>query len=138
MNKDEIKKWLGRYRYINHEVWSRTKEAKELRALASSITGIDYSRDQVQTTKQKGASFERLIDLAIEIDREVESLEKIRTEIEKTVSKVEDHRLRIILRMKYMNGLNDYIIYKKLDLGERWYYELKDKAVEEIERIISL
>ena len=81
------KEYLQQVRLADVKMLQRINQLKEVRASISYISGIDYSKDRVQTTPQAGnKQIEKLVDLEAEvnniIDETVAAKHKIINEIQ--------------------------------------------------------
>lgn len=81
------KEYLQQVRLADVKMLQRINQLKEVRASISYISGIDYSKDRVQTTPQAGnKQIEKLVDLEAEvnniIDETVAAKHKIISEIQ--------------------------------------------------------
>ncbi|MCQ2609007.1 MAG: hypothetical protein MJ197_10030 [Bacteroidales bacterium] len=81
------KEYLQQVRLADVKMLQRINQLKEVRASISYISGIDYSKDRVQSTPQAGnKQIEKLVDLEAEvnniIDETVAAKHKIINEIQ--------------------------------------------------------
>lgn len=103
MNTQEKKVYLKQYRAIKNEVDSLRCEIEEVKELRRSISGIDYSKDKIQTTPSDGI----INSVCKQEQLEERLLKKINEgiarldDISKCIDLMEDPYERAILRYKY-------------------------------------
>lgn len=96
------KTWLSRARTIDGEIdglLQVTAETKErIMTVTQSLNGMP-----VQSTKDPH-KYDRLVELENEIDKRIDQLIAVKTEIEMGISKLTDGRYRKVLRMRYLQN----------------------------------
>lgn len=99
------KQWLNRARNIDREINELLKEKEEVRDRVLKITQ-SYTGDAVQSTKDPH-KFDRVVELEMEIDRHIDELLSVKTEILHGIAQLSDGRYREILRLRYCNEEKD-------------------------------
>ena len=103
MNKS--KNYLMQLWYIDKDIQSRITERDNI--LTTQISGIDYSRDNVQETeKVYDNRYTKYIELGEEIDKKIDELVDLKSKVTKQIDKLEDKLSMIILRERYINMRN--------------------------------
>lgn len=105
MKTTNAKQWLMRARNIDREINELLKEKEKVRDRVLKITQ-SYTGDAVQSTKDPH-KFDRLVELEMEIDRNIDELVAVKTEILHGIAKLSDGRYREILRLRYCNEQKD-------------------------------
>lgn len=104
-----VKEYLSQYRRLNTEIDSLAAECERLRSLAEKTGGsiIDGTLGK-KTRDDNGASFERIAEQMIELEKEIQmkinTLLSIRSNINKAIDSVPDETLRSLLRYRYICG----------------------------------
>jgi hypothetical protein len=98
-----VKEWLNRGYRIDVEINALLEEqAAAFRRAAGATTG---GGEKVQTSK-RNTSEDRLVNYAAYselIDRRIDELYAIKTEIAEAIGKVDDNTLRTLLTLRYIN-----------------------------------
>ena len=131
-----VKEYLNQARCLNELIRSNEKEIADLRLSLSSISGIDYSKDRVQTTKQNDASFVNLIAKILEfedvIKADIEKLLSLKLEIRNVIDSVKDNEQRLILRCRYLNCMKWDEICEEIGVSDRTAHRIHKNALENI------
>lgn len=111
------KEYLQQLQRLNTVIDQKIKELGDLRIMSTSVGGIDYSKDRVQTSPSNDAPFVKIINKMIELD------EEINREIDFFV----DEKHRIINQIQGLqNSKHIEILYKR-------YVEFKRLEVVAVE-----
>lgn len=105
MKTTNAKQWLNRARNIDREINELLREKEEVRDRVLKITQ-SYTGDAVQSTKDPH-KFDRVVELEMEIDRNIDELVAVKTEILHGIAQLSDGRYREILRLRYCNDQKD-------------------------------
>lgn len=136
------KKYLERYKYLYIEIWSMVKDIQQLKDLACSLSSIDYSKDRVQTSPSKEASFEGQADKYADIEEEgqakIKELYRLKQEIEETINKVESPSERVVLKLIYINDMKTKDIVEQLSMSTPWVSKQHSNGLESIEKLIKI
>ena len=111
------KQWLMRARSIDREINSLLREKEEVRERVLKITQ-SYTTDVVSGTKDPHR-FDRIVELEMEIDRNIDELVRIKAEINNGISKLADGRYREILRMRYLESKT----FEEISVAIRYSYK---------------
>lgn len=133
MTNKEKKDYLKRYQKINKEIEQLLLEKSEILSLGTKITptytdtpkGIG-ERDKVQST------IEKLEEQEEKIDKKIDLLHEVKTDIEKVIQSVEDDTLKLLLRYRYINGLTWEKIAVTMNYDYRWILRLHGKALNKL------
>lgn len=119
----KAKQYLQQAFKINEMINSKIEELKELRVLSTSLPGIDFSQERVQTTKSHDAKFTKyvtsIVDLEKKIDEEMADLMGLKMEIREKIHQVEHPNRKIVLQYRYIN------FFKWEEIAEKMSYSLK-------------
>ena len=105
-----------------------------MRASVLRITQT-YTTDIVKSTLDPH-KFDRLVDLELEIDRQVDKLVDVKTEILHLISKLDDGRYREILIGRYLDGLTFEEISVRIKYSYKQTCRLHGRALLKMEGII--
>lgn len=131
-----IKSWLSRARNIDREIDGLIEQRERERERILSITQ-KLSGDVVQTTKDPHR-FDTLAEYDMEIDREIDNLVQTKTEIEKAISKLNDGRLREILRCRYLGNMTFEEISCRIKYSYKQTCRLHGRALIKLEGIVNV
>ena len=98
------KEWLNRGRNLNEEINALIK-AKEKALYDACNVSIAYDKERVQTSQNNSteAKFTRFADYSKAIDDRIDELYKIKQEILKAISGVDNSTYRTLLIERYIN-----------------------------------
>ncbi len=104
MTIKEVKQWLGRGRFIDGEINILLAERERLFEQATKIT----KAPKIDNVAEGGGNAtERIMikytNCTTKIDMRVDELCRVKEEIEAVIDKVEDYKLRNLLRYRYIN-----------------------------------
>lgn len=129
------KQWLSRARTIDREINELLKEKEEVRDRVLKITQ-SYTADSVQSSKYPH-KFDRVVELEAEIDRNIDELVAVKTEINKGISQLTDGRYREILRLRYLQGMTFERIAVTMNYSWRHVCTLHGRALLKMEEIVN-
>ena len=129
------KEYLMQYRNIKAEIEKLRSQLRELRDLCDQTT-VDPSAEKVQSSGSK----DRLGDIVAQIaDKESEINEKIQQamqkmdEIEKSIDLLKDPDERLIVHMRYIQGLKWPRIFEEMPWSEDAIFMKHRKALHRLE-----
>ena len=129
------KQWLMRARNIDREINELLKEKEDVRDRVLKITQ-SYTGDAVQSTKDPH-KFDRVVELEMEIDRNIDELVAVKTEINKGIAQLSDGRYREILRLRYISGKTFEQIAVEMNYSWRHVCTLHGRALLKMEEIVN-
>lgn len=133
--RTNVKQWLNRARNIDKEINHLIQQRDEEWGRILSITQ-KYTGDTVQSTKDPH-KFDRLVEYEAEIDRQIDELIRVKTEITKAICKLTDGRLRDILRLRYLKGLTFEEIAVEIKYSYKQTCRLHGRALIRMEVIVN-
>ena len=114
------KEWLNRGRNLNEEINALIK-AKEKALYDACNVSIAYDKERVQESQNNSteAKFTRFADYSKAIDERIDELYKIKQEILKAISGVDNSTYRALLIERYINfktweQIADYMNYSRM------------------------
>lgn len=129
------KQWLSRGRGINREIDALLKSKDEMFNQLTSITAAP-SGDVVSGTKDPH-KFDRLVELGDQIDRRIDELAGIKSEILATINRLEDWRYRELLRSRYIDMKNFEQIAVDMHYSWRGVMKIHANALRAIDPVIK-
>ena len=128
------KEYLGQARNIDNEIQSMLEEVAVLRSMAEKTTAVitGMPGNATRNTSQLSDTIAKIIDREEKIDREIDRLVDLRSEIYERVQQVEDRDARRVLYLRYMNYHSWAEIASKMKLGLRQIYRLHDEGLKKI------
>ena len=129
------KEYLTRARTLDRELIAleraRERTIAQLTNSTQTLTG-----DPVQSTKDPH-KFDRLGDLAGEIQKRTRELDKVRSEILRTVNRVPDGLCRIVLIERYLNVKSFERVAVDNNISIRNVWRIHGRALRFVEGIIN-
>ena len=99
------KEYLLQIRRLNAQINIKIREKEDLEKRTSGVSGIDYSKDRVQTSAQPGAFFERNVDRIVEMEQHIDKLiddyYDLRFQIVGQIASMQDPRYIELLYLRY-------------------------------------
>ena len=135
----EIRKWLNRAFYVNNKIKALEAVRERNRALATKCAA-SYESDG-STSGSQDNSKEKIIheicDNDLAIRKELDSLVKIRTEISKKISGLENDELETILSMRYLGYMSMQQIADQMHYDRRTIQRKYIIALDKIKDVIE-
>lgn len=133
MTNGEKKAILSEYRAIERRInrLIDEKAAWNAKAMATTSSFSDMPRsgggaDKIQTTVEK------IIEIEEKLDHEIDAMADLRNRIEAAVEKLEDGRLRDVMRYRYIDGMKWEQIAVEMHYSYMQVCRLHGKALLEI------
>lgn len=131
-NEQKIR-YLSRYRRLNQRIDRLLEEQSRWRERALKITP---TLSQAPGGGGSGSPIERPMDKVLEIDveinREIDTLQTIRQEIRETLNQLEDENLKLLMEYRYIDGLTWEQIAVKMHYGFQWVCKLHGRALNRL------
>lgn len=141
MTEKEIKSWLNRAYRIDEDIEREKKEYERIDALKDSVSGVDTSKPNVQSSAPKNASFEdkviRLDEIKQSIKDRIVEKEEIKEEITKTINMLDDHYQRKVIILRHFNYYTWYKIERLMNYSEKQCRRIYQKAIKNLVKIIK-
>ena len=133
MTNQEKKAYLGRYRDNEREIRRAEEEILRWESLSRKTTttmgaagGGSNGEDKLQAAVEKIVRWQNRLTL------QLAERVRLREEIEAAIGTVEDERLRLLLRYRYIDGLTFERIAVELNYSWRQICNLHGKALNEV------
>lgn len=132
----QAKQYLKQAYRLNELIQCNQQELEDLRLLASSVPGIDYSKDRVQTSPSGDAGFTnivyKIIELENAINADIEKMISLKFEIRTVISNVLDNEERLILHKRYLKFETWEEICNSLNLSLRTVQRIHASALNNV------
>lgn len=129
------KEWLGRARTIEGEL-AALQEAREIMEAQLTKATQTMTGDTVQSSKDPHA-FDRLGELAYQIEAQTKELDRVRAEIESAIRKVDNGKYRELLVRRYINGKTFEAVAVEMNYTWRQVHRIHGRALLEIAEVIK-
>lgn len=131
------KQYLKQAYRLNEMIKSNQEELSALRESASSIAGIDYSKDKVQSSKSSGdAGFvnvvAKIVELEDSINADIAKCISLKNEIRTVINNVQDADEKLLLRLRYINFKTWDEICEELYVSLRTVHRVHAAALEHV------
>ena len=129
------REFLNRAYKLDQRINSKLDQVAALNDLAlkatSTITGMPHNPNKGTSTMSDTIC--KIVDLQVEINRDIDALVDIKREIMEVIGHVEDSTSRLILEKRYINQQSWPEIAVDMKLSLRRLYYLHDRAIDELE-----
>lgn len=127
------KEWLNRGRNLNEEINALIK-AKEKALYDACNVSIAYDKERVQTSQYNSSEmkFSKFADYSKAIDDRIDELYKIKYEIFKAISNVENGTYRTLLIERYINFESWEQIANNMNYDRRQITRLHGEALKNV------
>lgn len=129
------KEYLMSYRIACRRIDNLKEQLESLREVEQSAKSQQVSDMPRGGTGQQDLSalMARLEELRTKINDEIIESQKIRIDIEETISGIEDSMEQKVLRLKYIAGLKWKEISKRIDYSYRQTLNIHEKALKKLQ-----
>lgn len=134
-----VKEFLQQYQVANNEISEKLDQIWRLRELAVKTTQA-LSPNRVKSSAlpdQTAMIVAKIVDMESEIDQDIDVLIDAKRQVESAIAALPDPRLRSVLARRYLNGEKWEQIAASLNFDCRWVTRLHNKALHELERVLS-
>ena len=136
MTISEKKKLLEQYRDIEAEIQRQKDEYNRVMTAATRITPILSGMPRGGNGEDRiGSAAERLVDIEKRIADEVRRLCQVRERLLRMVNSVEESRLRLILNLRYIDGMTLLKVADKVNYSYMQTRRLLYQALEKIKDV---
>ena len=128
----DAKQYLQQIKLARNIIESKREQLQNLRDMSTSIAGIDYSKEQVQSSdgsEQISKAVAKIVDIEKELNEDIVRYTELYGEINSRIQEMVDIELKALLIDRYMNFMTFELIAEKRDCTTRWAYELHHRAL---------
>lgn len=130
MTYEEKVRWLRRYqeelkreKELSEELWELKDRAERINSCFNDMPASKSKSDKLQT------AVEDIIEAEAKLISQIKKSEEIKNEIIETIESLENRRYKVILRYRYIVGMNWEAIAEKSELSSKWCKTLHDRAL---------
>lgn len=131
------KEYLSQYRNLDIKIDGMVEERERLYSRAKTVGGSIIDGTPKSAKSDNTAKHEKILDRIMELDdminSRIDGLIALRHEINAAINAVDDDRLRMILRLKYVNGHTLESIALDMGMSHRHMCRLHGQALKEVE-----
>lgn len=132
----KVERFLNQAYRLNELIKSNNLEIAELNQLKISLSGIDYSKDRVQTTQSGEAAFTKVIDRIDEliriIEKDNEEMLYLRLKIRNAINGVQDNEEKLLLKYRYLNFMTWEQICEEMNVSSRTAFRIRVSALNNV------
>lgn len=133
------KEYLSQAKYLDLRINSKIQQVTALNDLAtkatSTLTGMPHNPNSAVSTMADAIG--KIIDLQVEINRDIDELVDLKREIGETIKAVPDVELQTILEKRYLCFQSWEQIAASMNYEIRWLYRLHGKALEAVKAVLG-
>lgn len=131
-----VKEWLSRGYKIDREINALLSEHEEAFALACKVSAPPSDNEKVSATTGNGseARFIKYADYSKLIDRRIDELYRIKSEIMTVITLIDNNTYRTLLIMRYVQFKTWEQIAEGMGYDLRWIYRVHKKALNTCEK----
>lgn len=130
------KQYLKQAYRLNELIESNQEELTALRESASSIPGIDYSKDKIQSGSVGDAGFTNIVAKIIEIENsinaDINKLFDLKLQIRTVINSVENNEERLLLHDRYINFYTWEQVCEKMNISLRTAHRIHSIALSNV------
>ena len=131
--------YLRRALVLDMQIDAGFERIQQLRALAERRTAV-YGREKVGGSGAADSRMDvvaRIVDAERELDAKIDRMLALRAEIQETISRVGDERMRVLLELRYLNGRTWEDVAEEMNYTTRNIYNLHSAALKAVAPLIA-
>ena len=128
--------YLNQARLLDARIDSGFSRIMQLRALAERRTAV-YGREKVSSSPPMDGRMDivaRIVDMEHELDAQIDQMVSLKREIDERINSLPDERFRVVLTLRYLQGLCFEEIAEKMHYTARNVYNLHRAALNAFEQ----
>lgn len=122
--------------YLHQHIEADLIEIERLKKLASALPATDPAKEFTSGGFARDSKFAKLIDKAIDMENELIRAVEMKLDFEREIYKLMDTLdplSALVLRKRYIEGMQIKDIALDLDLSERRVHDIKSRAIKKCE-----
>ncbi len=123
------KEYLRQYRTLDLRVNVKLTQIEELRSLAVRLSPTARFDKAGNVTDKVGRTVSRIVDLERELQSDIDELVQTGEKIRRAINSLTDERLKVILELRYRNGIRWEKIAFSLNYDIRQVFRLHGIAL---------
>lgn len=127
MTKEELKHIID----LDRRIDSKIRQLESLKQMQGSLSAIDYSKDKVQTsvTSSLENSVVKIVDLQIEINKDIDELVDMKNEARMLINEVKGIE-GTVLEMRYLECMKWEEVAYRLNYSIQGIYKIHGQALQ--------
>lgn len=135
----QAKEYLKQIKKLNSMIENKQVELEQLRELSKSISSQPTDQEYVQssgTSDKVGNIVVKIVDMQCEINDMIDEYIDKKAEITRVIESLECDAYNV-LHKRYIQGMTYDSIAESVDLSRQWVMELHNRALEEVNSLIT-
>ena len=133
------KEYLGQAYRLDQRINSKLQQVESLRSLTRKVTASSDGETVFHTrnvTSLEDTIF-RLMEAEEELNRQIDELVVLKMDISRTINRVRNESLRLILEKRYLCFLQWDQIAAEMHYSRRWVLKRHARAVEVVDKLMA-
>ena len=133
------KEYLGQAYRLDQRINSKLQQVESLRSLTRKVTA-SYDGETVFHTRNVTSledTIYRLMEAEEELNRQIDELVVLKMDISRTINRVRNESLRLILEKRYLCFLQWDQIAAEMHYSRRWVLKRHARAVEVVDKLMT-
>ncbi len=134
------KEYLQQAYRLNELIDSNQRELDQLRALSTSISAVDVSKERVQggadSHDKIGSIIAKIVDLNDIINDEIDRFVDLKTDIHNKIMLIPDNTEKLVLKYRYIEFETWESIAVELGYTFQWVHVLHKRALKSFEKVL--
>ena len=134
------KEYLQQAYRLNELIDSNQRELDQLRALSTSISAVDVSKERVQggadSHDKIGSIIAKIVDLNDIINDEIDRFVDLKTDIHNKIMLIPDNTENLVLKYRYIEFETWESIAVELGYTFQWVHVLHKRALKSFEKVL--
>lgn len=134
------KEYLQQAYRLNELIDSNQRELDQLRALSTSISAVDVSKERVQggadSHDKIGSIIAKIVDLNDIINDEIDRFVDLKTDIHNKIMLIPDNTEKLVLKYRYIEFETWESIAVELGYTFQWVHVLHKRALKNFEKVL--
>ena len=134
------KEYLQQAYRLNELIDSNQRELDKLRALSTSISAVDVSKERVQggadSHDKIGSIIAKIVDLNDIINDEIDRFVDLKTDIHNKIMLIPDNTEKLVLKYRYIEFATWESIAVELGYTFQWVHVLHKRALKSFEKVL--
>ena len=133
------KEYLGQAYRLDQRINSKLQQVESLRSLTRKVTA-SYDGETVFHTRNVTSledTIFRLMEAEEELNRQIDALVALKMDISRTINRVRNENLRLILEKRYLCFLQWDQIAAEMHYSRRWVLKRHARAVEVVDKLMA-
>ena len=131
--------YLGQAYRLDQRINSKLQQVESLRSLTRKVTA-SYDGETVFHTRNVTSledTIFRLMEAEEELNRQIDELVVLKMDISRTINRVRNESLRLILEKRYLCFLQWDQIAAEMHYSRRWVLKRHARAVEVVDKLMA-